>query len=79
MAMGRMVPLRPVDRLRGSGRTPSAIAVDTERLTQQVGLAQPLVQEKPDSAVAALRQMLTQPESGGRANEADLAACSADR
>lgn len=32
--------------------------VDTELLSRQVGIAQRLVKEKPDSAVAALRQML---------------------
>lgn len=37
-------------------------AVDAELLSQQVSLAQRLVQEKPDSAIAALRQMLKQPE-----------------
>jgi flagellar M-ring protein FliF len=36
-------------------------AIDTERLSRQVGLAQRLVQEKPDSAVAVLRQMLNEP------------------
>ena len=33
----------------------------SELLTRQVGLAQQLVSEKPDSAVAALRQMLREP------------------
>ncbi len=36
-------------------------AIDTELLSRQVGLAQRLVQEKPDSAVAVLRQMLKEP------------------
>lgn len=36
--------------------------VDAELLSRQVSLAQRLVQEKPESAVAALRQMLKQPE-----------------
>jgi flagellar M-ring protein FliF len=39
--------------------------VDAEMLAQQVNLAQQLVQERPDSAVAALRQMLKQPETEG--------------
>ena len=38
-------------------------AIDTERLSRQVGLAQRLVQEKPDSAVAVLRQMLNEPNT----------------
>lgn len=42
---------------------PVGAAVDTALLSQQVGLAQRLVQEKPHSAVAALREMLNdQPE-----------------
>lgn len=42
-------------------------AIDTELLSRQVGLAQRLVQEKPDSAVAVLRQMLKEPtEEGAR-------------
>ncbi len=36
--------------------------VDPEMLGKQVGLAQRLVREKPDTAVAALRQMLTEPQ-----------------
>lgn len=35
--------------------------VDPELLSQQVGLAQRIVAEKPESAVVALRQMLNQP------------------
>jgi len=35
--------------------------VDAELLSQQVGLAQRIVAEKPESAVVALRQMLNQP------------------
>jgi len=35
--------------------------IDTELLSKQVGMAQRLVQEKPDSAVAVLRQMLKEP------------------
>ena len=38
--------------------------IDPARLSQQVGLAQQLVAEKPDNAVAALRQMLGSPEAG---------------
>ncbi|MBB3359443.1 MULTISPECIES: flagellar basal-body MS-ring/collar protein FliF [unclassified Novosphingobium] len=40
-------------------------AIDTELLSRQVGLAQRLVQEKPDSAVAVLRQMLKEPSEEG--------------
>lgn len=40
---------------------------DPEMLSRQVGLAQKLVREKPDSAVAALRQMLAEPEAEGAA------------
>jgi flagellar M-ring protein FliF len=37
--------------------------IDPELLGKQVGLAQRLVREKPDTAVAALRQMLNDPEA----------------
>jgi flagellar M-ring protein FliF len=37
--------------------------IDAELLGRQVGLAQRLVAERPDNAVAALRQMLTDPEA----------------
>jgi flagellar M-ring protein FliF len=37
--------------------------LDPEMLGKQVGLAQRLVREKPDTAVAALRQMLTDPQA----------------
>lgn len=40
---------------------PETGAVDAALLSQQVGLAQRIVEERPDSAVAALRQMLNQP------------------
>lgn len=40
---------------------------DPEMLSRQVGLAQQLVRDKPDSAVAALRQMLAEPETEGAA------------
>jgi flagellar M-ring protein FliF len=38
--------------------------IDPEELTQQVGIAQRLVEERPDSALAALRQMLNPREPG---------------
>lgn len=41
---------------------PETGAVDPELLGRQVGLAQQLVREKPDTAVAALRQMLKDPD-----------------
>ncbi len=44
----------PVDPVTG--------AVDTALLNQQIGLAQRMVQEQPESALAALRQMLKTPE-----------------
>ena len=55
----------------GEAASPAAITdkstarepVDPEMLGKQVGLAQRLVREKPDTAVAALRQMLTDPET----------------
>ncbi|KUR70960.1 flagellar basal-body MS-ring/collar protein FliF [Novosphingobium sp. FSW06-99] len=55
----------------GDAASPAAITdkstarepVDPEMLGKQVGLAQRLVREKPDTAVAALRQMLTDPET----------------
>ncbi|MBV1690688.1 flagellar M-ring protein FliF [Novosphingobium sp. G106] len=40
---------------------PETGVVDAELLSQQVGLAQRIVAEKPESAVVALRQMLNQP------------------
>lgn len=40
---------------------PETGTIDPEILSRQVGLAQRLVEEKPDSAVAALRQMLQPP------------------
>jgi flagellar M-ring protein FliF len=36
--------------------------IDAEMLSRQVDLAQKLVADKPESAVAALRQMLGTPE-----------------
>jgi flagellar M-ring protein FliF len=42
---------------------PQTGVVDPELLGKQVGLAQQLVREKPDTAVAALRQMLKDPEA----------------
>ena len=41
--------------------------IDPARLSQQVGLAQQLIADKPDDAVAALRQMLSPAEAGGAA------------
>jgi flagellar M-ring protein FliF len=40
---------------------PDTGVVDAELLSQQVGLAQRIVAEKPENAVVALRQMLNQP------------------
>jgi flagellar M-ring protein FliF len=40
---------------------PDTGVVDAELLSQQVGLAQRIAQERPEDAVVALRQMLTQP------------------
>ena len=40
-------------------------SADPEMLSRQVGFAQRLVREKPDNAVAALRQMLAEPASEG--------------
>jgi len=51
------------DRPSISALTPRAGAnIDPEVLSRQVGLAQRLVLEQPDSALAALRQMLKEPE-----------------
>lgn len=41
--------------------------IDPARLSQQVGRAQQMIADKPDDAVAALRQMLSPPEAGGAA------------
>ncbi len=46
---------------------PETGVVDAELLSQQVGLAQRIVAEKPDSAVVALRQMLNQPAAAQEA------------
>ena len=43
---------------------PATGAVDAALLGRQIGLAQRIVAEKPDSAVLALRQMLGQPGAG---------------
>ena len=51
------------DAGRSPGRPAALPPVDPEMLGKQVGLAQRLVREKPDTAVAALRQMLTDPEA----------------
>jgi flagellar M-ring protein FliF len=46
---------------------PETGAVDAELLSQQVGLAQRIVAEKPENAVVALRQMLNQPAPAAEA------------
>lgn len=52
----------------GDGRRASSAAtskpIDPVRLSQQVGRAQQIVADKPDDAVAALRQMLGETEAG---------------
>jgi flagellar M-ring protein FliF len=50
----------------GGGHAPTAASrpIDPARLSQQVGRAQQIVAEKPDDAVAALRQMLGETEAG---------------
>jgi flagellar M-ring protein FliF len=56
----------PEDAASDGARPAKAAAsepVDPEMLGKQVGLAQRLVREKPDTAVAALRQMLTDQEA----------------
>jgi len=54
--------LVPIDAMKH----PVTGAIDAEALGRQVGIAQRLVAEKPDSAALALRQMLQpQTESGG--------------
>lgn len=42
---------------------PETGTIDPEALNRQVGFAQKIASEKPDSAVAALRQMLSEPEA----------------
>ena len=51
------------------GHAPTAASrpIDPVRLSQQVGRAQQIVAEKPDDAVAALRQMLGETEAGAGA------------
>jgi flagellar M-ring protein FliF len=46
-----------------TGRAVTDARPDPEMLGRQVGLAQRLVREKPDTAVAALRQMLNDPQA----------------
>jgi flagellar M-ring protein FliF len=46
---------------------PETGIVDAELLSQQVGLAQRIVAEKPENAVVALRQMLNQPAPAAEA------------
>jgi flagellar M-ring protein FliF len=53
------IPALPAEAMMN----PETGKVDAALLSQQVGLAQRIVQERPDSAVAALRQMLNQPTS----------------
>jgi flagellar M-ring protein FliF len=65
--------------LPGAGEGPRATRPTEAMLTQklgemplsdQVGLAQRYISERPDSAVAAIRQMLGEPEATGKANAA---------
>jgi len=51
----------------GSVRIDISRPIDPARLSQQLGLAQQLVAEKPENAVAALRQMLGPVDAGGAA------------
>ena len=53
------------DACKGDGTCLAPI--DPARLSQQVGLAQQLVADKPENAVAALRQMLGSGEAGAAA------------
>ena len=56
---------------RPSLSSPNGVEVEISRaelLTRQVGLAQQLVSERPDSALQALRQMLNQPEPEAELN-----------
>jgi flagellar M-ring protein FliF len=53
------IPALPAEAMMN----PDTGKVDAALLSQQVGLAQRIVEERPDSAVAALRQMLNQPTS----------------
>jgi len=46
---------------------PETGVVDAELLSQQVGLAQRIVAEKPENAVVALREMLNQPSPAAEA------------
>jgi flagellar M-ring protein FliF len=48
----------------GGGMLSAPSGMDPAILNQQVGLAQRLVEERPDNALAALRQMLNQTEAG---------------
>lgn len=52
----------PTPRLKAA-QDPETGVIDAQLLGRQVNLAQRLVAEKPDSAVAALRQMLAEPEA----------------
>ncbi len=48
-------------------RIPASRQIDPEMLNRQVGLAQQMVTEKPESAAIALRQMLNEADSAGAA------------
>ena len=61
----------PAASRRPSLSSPNGVEVEISRaelLTRQVGLAQQLVSERPDSALQALRQMLNQPEPEAEPN-----------
>lgn len=55
-------PADPADS--NPARDPATGAIDAELLGRQVTLAQRIVEEKPDDALHALRQMLAQPREG---------------
>lgn len=52
---------------KGDGTRAPSRPIDPARLSQQVGRAQQIVADKPDDAVAALRQMLGETKAGGAA------------
>lgn len=58
----RLPPPREREELR-IAQDPETGVIDAQQLGRQVELAQRLVSEKPDNAVAALRQMLSTPEA----------------
>ena len=45
--------------------------IDQETLNRQIGYVQRLVEEKPDRAVLALREMLEAPDAGTTENESE--------